>query len=61
MTHWMPSKTGVVVTLFLAMAAVQFVTTEHQPASSYLMPTQVAHGSAVHQLQALWYRCGTVP
>jgi len=30
-----------VVTLFLAMAAVQFVITEHQPASSYLMPTQV--------------------
>ena len=36
-----PCRTGVVVTLFLAMAAVQFVITEHQPASSYIMPTQV--------------------
>lgn len=36
-----PCHTGVVVTLFLAMAAVQFVITEHQPASSYIMPTQV--------------------
>lgn len=36
-----PCRSGVVVTLFLAMAAVQFVITEHQPASSYIMPTQV--------------------
>ncbi|PRW60768.1 ligand-gated ion channel isoform B [Chlorella sorokiniana] len=38
---WLASRhESVVVTLFLAMAPVQFVITEHQPASSYLMPTQ---------------------
>lgn len=30
------------MTLFLAMAAVQFVLTDAQPASSYIMPTQQA-------------------
>ncbi|KAL4855826.1 Pyrophosphate-energized vacuolar membrane proton pump [Chlorella vulgaris] len=34
------SRLGIVVTLFLAMAAVQFVIAENQPASSYVLPTQ---------------------
>jgi hypothetical protein len=34
------SAAGVVVTLFLALAAVQFVISEHQPSSSYVLPTQ---------------------
>ena len=34
------SRLGIVVTLFLAMAAVQFVIGEGQPASSYVLPTQ---------------------
>ena len=36
---------GIVVTLFLSMAAVQFVIQEGQPASSYILPTQVTHCS----------------
>lgn len=36
------SRLGIVVTLFLAMAAVQFVIAENQPASSYVLPTQQA-------------------
>ncbi|KAL4451548.1 hypothetical protein ABPG75_007210 [Micractinium tetrahymenae] len=34
------TRLGVIVTLFLAMAAIQFVIQEHQPASSYILPTQ---------------------
>lgn len=37
-----PDCAGVIVTLFLAMAAIQFVIQEHQPASSYILPTQQA-------------------
>ena len=36
-----PRCAGIVVTLFLSMAAVQFVIQEGQPASSYILPTQV--------------------
>ncbi|PRW32538.1 ligand-gated ion channel [Chlorella sorokiniana] len=35
-------RLGIVVTLFLSMAAVQFVIQEGQPASSYILPTQQA-------------------
>lgn len=38
------SRLGIVVTLFLAMAAVQFVIAENQPASSYVLPTQQVAG-----------------